>query len=174
MKSDNKIGLFSSTTTLVGGMVGSAIFSLSGITMYNAGPSSVISWIVGGLIMLIYGLLMSEMSAYYPKSGGTYIFPARAIGGEKGMILGWLSCWGSIIVNVVAISFSAIYVGQYLCAYYQWANGLEIPIAIASIALITLLNIIRFDIAGKINGIFVIALISAMLIFILFAFFGGN
>lgn len=174
MKKTNKIGIFTSTTTLIGGMIGSAIFSLSGITMYDAGPASVIAWILAGLIMLIYGLLMAEMAAYYPKSGGTYVFPSRAIGGEKGKIFGWLSCWGTIILNIIAVSFAAIFVGQYLSMYFDWANGMQIPFAIISVAVITILNIIKFSTAGKINNVLVAILIITIAIYVCVALFGGN
>lgn len=79
-----KIKLFACVFMLIGGMFGSAIFSLSGITILEAGPSAIISWIVAGVIMLVYGLLVSELAAYFPESGGVYVFPAKAIKGKLG------------------------------------------------------------------------------------------
>ena len=42
-KKTRKIGLFTCILMLIGAMFGSAIFSLSGITIYEAGPASIIS-----------------------------------------------------------------------------------------------------------------------------------
>ena len=64
-----KLGLLSSTTILIGGMIGSAIFSLSGVTIMNAGPAAIISWIIAGIILIAYGLQTAELSTMYPQSG---------------------------------------------------------------------------------------------------------
>lgn len=42
-KKSKKLGLGSCVMILIGGMFGSAIFSLSGLTIYNAGPAAIIS-----------------------------------------------------------------------------------------------------------------------------------
>jgi len=65
---NGKLGLLDSTTILIGGMIGSAIFSLSGITILNAGPASILSWIIAALILFAYGLQTAELSTIYPHS----------------------------------------------------------------------------------------------------------
>jgi len=62
--SNSKLGLFDSVHLLVGGMIGSAIFSLSGITILQAGPASLLSWLLGGLILLAYGLQTARHSSW--------------------------------------------------------------------------------------------------------------
>jgi APA family basic amino acid/polyamine antiporter len=174
MEDSKKLGLGACSALLIGGMIGSAIFSLSGLTMFQAGPASVITWMVAAVIMLIYGLLMGELSGVYPKSGGVYVFPRRAFGGRKGQIWGWISCWGYILGNISAVAFAAIYVGTYLSVAFPWAKNLQIPLAIISIVVCMFLNIIKFSTAGKINNILVALLVVTMLIYICVAFFGGN
>lgn len=46
-----KLGLGACIAILTGGCIGSAIFSISGMTMYYAGPASVLSWILGAIIL---------------------------------------------------------------------------------------------------------------------------
>jgi APA family basic amino acid/polyamine antiporter len=174
MENSKKLGLGACSALLIGGMIGSAIFSLSGLTMFQAGPSAILTWVVAAIIMLIYGLLMGELSGVYPKSGGVYVFPRRAFGGRKGQIWGWLSCWGYILGNISAVAFAAIYVGTYLSVAFPWAKNLQIPLAIISIAVCMLLNIITFSTAGKINNILVALLVITMIIYICVAFFGGS
>ncbi|MBQ3621135.1 MAG: amino acid permease [Methanosarcinaceae archaeon] len=169
-----KLGLPECTALLIGGMIGSAIFSLSGITMYSAGPASVISWIAAGFIMLFYGLLMAELAGLYPVSGGVYVFPRMAFGGKTGKILGWLACWSSILTNLVAVSFAAIYVSIYLSVSIPAVSGYQIPLAILTILACVFLNVIRFDISGKINTGLVIILILTMTVFVISAFFSGK
>ena len=132
---DGKLGLLSATTMLIGGMIGSAIFSLSGLTMAVAGPASVLSWLIAALVMLLYGMIISELASIFPRSGGLYIFPAKAFGGKAGQIWGWLSCWGGCITNCIAVAFSAIYVSTYLGVSIPALNNLQVPLAVGSVAL---------------------------------------
>ncbi len=171
---ENKLGLFACVMLLVGCMIGSAIFSLSGLTILCAGPAAMLSWALGGVIMLAYGLTQGELACRYPQSGGVYYFPRLAFGGRTGLTLGWLSCWGSILTNIVAIAFGAIYVGQYLSVAFPWAGGKQIPIALLSILLCLLMNLLRADISGKINALIVTVLLGTLVVYVSTALFGGS
>lgn len=173
---NRKIGLFTCVTMIVGSMIGSAIFSLSGLTMYKAGPGAIISWILAAAIMLIYGLICAELSTRFPKSGGVFVFPSKALGngGKTSALWGWISTWGYINANIVAIAFAAIYVATYLGAGFNLQNGLQIPLAVISIFICLILNCIRFSVAGKLNSCLVGGLVVALAVYVITCFFGGN
>ncbi|MBR4329960.1 MAG: APC family permease [Candidatus Riflebacteria bacterium] len=171
---DGKLGLTECVFILIGGMVGSAIFSLSGLTILEAGPASLLTWSIAGIIMLFHGMLICELSCIYPQSGGVYVFPRKAFGGEKGRFLGWLSCWGSMVTNVIAIAFAAIYVGTYLSVAFKWAADYQIPLAIASIMICLVFNIIKFKTAGKLNNTIVGFLLVTILIYVFACFLSGK
>ena len=171
---DNKLGLTECVFILIGGMVGSAIFSLSGLTILEAGPASLLTWSIAGFIMLFHGMLICELSCIYPQSGGVYVFPRKAFGGKKGQFLGWLSCWGSMVTNVIAIAFAAIYVGTYLSVAFKWAANYQIPLAITSILICLVFNIIKFQTAGKLNNIIVGFLLLTILIYVFACFLSGK
>ena len=167
---DGKLGLTECVFILIGGMVGSAIFSLSGLTILEAGPAALLTWFIAGFIMLFHGMLICELSCIYPQSGGVYVFPRKAFGGEKGRLLGWLSCWGSMVTNVIAIAFAAIYVGIYLSVAFKWAADYQIPLAMASILICMFFNIINFRTAGKMNNGIVIFLLLTILVYVFACF----
>ena len=167
---ENKLGLTECIFILIGGMVGSAIFSLSGLTILEAGPASLLTWSIAGIIMLFHGMLICELSCIYPQSGGVYVFPRKAFGGEKGRFLAWLSCWGSMITNIIAIAFAAIYVGIYLSVAFKWAADWQIPLALSSILICFVFNIINFRTAGKLNNIIVGFLLSTILVYVFACF----
>lgn len=123
---NGKIGFFSCIALVVGASVGSAIFSLSGLTIFFAGASAIVSWILAAVLFSLYGMIVAELAVRYPHSGGIYIFPTRAIGGSTGAITGFFSAWGYIMSNIVAIGFSAMYIGRYFIAGIS--DILEIPI----------------------------------------------
>lgn len=68
---------------IAGGMIGSSIFSLSGLTMTAAGPAAIITWAIAAAIMLCYGLVCAELSTRFPKSGGVFVFPSKALGKQR-------------------------------------------------------------------------------------------
>ena len=170
------LGLGACIAMLVGGMIGSAIFSLSGLTMYTAGPAAIVSWIIAAAVMLIYGLIFSELSTIFPHSGGVFVFPAKALGKTPriGKLWGWISCWGYINANIVAIAFAAIYVATYLGVSFPVFAGLQIPMALIAIAFCLILNLLRISVAGKANTILVCGLAITLLIYICFSIFGGS
>ncbi len=171
---EGKLGLTECVFILIGGMVGSAIFSLSGLTILEAGPASLLTWFIAGFIMMFHGMLICELSCIYPQSGGVYVFPRRALEGEKGRLLAWLSCWGTMITNVIAIAFAAIYVGIYLSVAFKWAEHYQVPFAIASILVCLIFNVIKFKTAGKLNNIIVGFLILTILTYVFICFFSNK
>ncbi len=167
----NKLGLFPTVTIIIGGMIGSAIFSLSGLVMWQAGPASILSYIIAALIMLCYGLICAELSCRFKNSGGVYVFPAKSLGKTKnqGKFWGWLTFWGFINSNIVAIAFSAIYVGAYLSVGFPQLSNMQIPLALISIIFVFVLNVLKISSLGKFNNAFVVALIITMLVFVFVA-----
>ncbi len=174
--SSPSLGLFACVTIIVGAMIGSAIFSLSGLTMYMAGPSAIVSWIIAATIMLIYGLCVAELATIFPKSGGVFVFPSKALGKTErtGTIWGWISTWGYINANVVAVAFAAIYVSTYLGAGFGLSGEWQIPLAIISILFCFLLNSLRISVTGKVNNVLVFALIVSLGVFVGVALFAGE
>jgi len=174
--SSGSLGLLSCVTMIVGGMIGSAIFSLSGLTMFVAGPSAIVSWAIAATIMLIYGLCIAELATIFPKSGGVFVFPSKALGKTEktGTLWGWISTWGYINANIVAVAFAAIYVATYLGAGFEIFNGMQVPLAIIAIVFCFLLNSLHISVAGKVNNLLVLGLLVSLVIFICVAMFGGE
>lgn len=175
-KNQGKLGLVESSTILIGGMIGSAIFSLSGITIMNAGPASILSWIVAGVILFGYGLLNAELSTIYPNSGGVFMFPAKSLGRtpEQGRFWGWLSSWAYLCSCWGGAAFSAIYVGTYLSVAFPALANLQVPLALLATLLCGVLNVFKISVTGKVSIIMTGTLVVTMLIFIGVGLCGGQ
>ena len=167
-KDSGKLGLVACIAILTGGCIGSAIFSLSGMTMYYAGPAAIITWIVAAIILGCYGVQVAELSVRYPHSGGVYVFPAKSLN----KFWGFAAAWGYVISNFIAVAFSAIYVATYLG--FEALAGLQIPLALASILFCVILNMMKVTDAGKFNNVLVGLLIITMLLFSGIALSHGN
>lgn len=159
---------------LISGMIGSAIFSLSGLTILYAGTASIISWIVAGIIQLMYGLFMAELATTYKRNGGIFVFPENTFKGNKGTTLGFLSTWGNVLTDVISISFSSMSISLYLSSTFIGLLPYKIHIAIISILFCLIINYINFSLAGKINYVLTIILVAILFIFSYFVFTKGN
>ena len=170
------LGLGTCVAMIAGGMIGSSIFSLSGLTMTSAGPSAILTWAIAAVIMLCYGLICAELSTRFPKSGGVFVFPSKALGKteKEGALWGWISTWGYINANIVAIAFAAIYVGTYLSVGFPVFANMQIPLALIAVAFITILNCANFALAGKVNNLLVLALVITMVAYIAISFGSGQ
>ncbi|XOQ48457.1 MAG: Amino acid permease [Eubacteriales bacterium] len=173
---NGKIGLFDSSMILVGGMIGSAIFSLSGVTILNAGPASVISWIIAAVVLFVYALQTAELSTIYPHSGGVFVFPEKTLGknAKQGRLWGWISAWAYLFGNISAVTFSAMYIGIYLGVGFPSLNDHQLIIGVASVVLTGVLNMIKVSSMSKVNNAITIIHVVTMGIFVVVAFFSGK
>lgn len=75
-----KLGLGAALAVAVGTTVGSGIFSSLAEVAGAAGSATmlIISFIVGGLIMIPQNLLYAELSSAYPEDGGQYTWLKEA------------------------------------------------------------------------------------------------
>lgn len=174
---NGKLGLFACIAIIVGGCIGSAIYSLSGMTMYTAGPACILSWALAGIILMLYGMQVTELSSRFPASGGIFVFPQKALGKKNqktGELWGFVSAWAYIVSNTIAVAFSAIYVATYMGAGFEKLANLQIPLAIAAVVICTALNLLKITDAGKFNNIIVAALAITLVLFACMAIFGGT
>lgn len=171
-----KLGLLSTTTILIGGMIGSAIFSLSGVTIATAGPASILSWIVAAIILFAFALLTAELATTFPRSGGVFVFPAKTLGKteKQGKLWGWISAWAYIFGCIAGAAFSAYFVGDYLAKAIPALEPYVIYFALAAVLFAGIVNISKVTAMGKINTVLTIGLGITMLVFVVVAFSSGK
>jgi APA family basic amino acid/polyamine antiporter len=157
-------------------MIGSAIFSLSGVTIANAGPAAIVSWIVAAIILYAYGLQTAELSTIYPNSGGVFVFPAKTLGKneKQGQLWGWISTWAYLFGCWAGAAFSAIYVSIYLGVGFPALGAYQVPLAIAAVLICGILNVVNISVTGKTNTILTIALAATLVLFVVIALFSGS
>lgn len=163
----------------VGGMVGSSIFSLSGVTYGMAGAAAILTWFLAGAILLLYALNIAELATTFPKSGGIYVYPHVVLGKtEKGKnFAGWMSAWSWLNVSVFGATFSAICVSTYLGSFFpvvQTNKALSILVPIVWIALTWVLNARSANAFGKIHNKITYALLFVLIVYIILGIANGD
>jgi APA family basic amino acid/polyamine antiporter len=180
-----KLGLYSVIAIIIADMVGTGIFTTSGLVMENLGNpiTMIILWIVGGFIALAGAFCYAELSAAMPYAGGEYLFLSRLFH----PILGFLSGWVSFIVGFSApIAATSIGIGDYLLqafpgiadtGYFMGISGSFIirkGIAILVILFFALIHIRGIKPGAKIHNGFTLLKIALIVGIILIGFTLGN
>jgi APA family basic amino acid/polyamine antiporter len=70
------MGLFDSTTMVVGSMIGSGIFIVSADIARQTGSTGglLMAWIITGVLTVAAALSYGELAAMMPKAGGQYVY----------------------------------------------------------------------------------------------------
>ncbi|MBN2093310.1 amino acid permease [candidate division KSB1 bacterium] len=112
---DRKIGPFTATSLVIANIIGSGIFTTSGLmTGYLPGAGWVIvCWLVGGVISMAGALCYAELATRMPEEGGEYLYLKKNFHPVLGFLTGWTSFWVGFSVPIAA---SAIGFVEYFAA----------------------------------------------------------
>ena len=141
-----EVGLIGLMWASVGSIIGSGWLFGAQEGLVAAGPAAVISWVIGGLMMMVLALIHAELGGMYPVSGGTARFPHYAFGGAAGASFGWFSWLQAATVAPIEVSAMITY-----AQHYSFANGWLNPetkvlttsgliVAVVLMALLTAVN----------------------------------
>jgi amino acid transporter len=139
------IGLLWAST---GSIIGSGWLFGAQTALAAAGPAAIISWVVGGLAILLLALIHAELGAMYPVAGGTARFPHIAFGGAAGASFGWFSWLQAVTVAPIEVMAVIQYAQHYSFASH-WEKlqggqhvltGTGIFVAIVLMGIFTAIN----------------------------------
>src|SRR5881396_1071322 len=104
------ISRLDATALVVGSMIGSGIFIVSGsITREVHSPGLLLLvWILSGVITLLGAVTYGELAAMYPKAGGNYVYLREGISLLFGFLYGWtlFTVIQTATIAAVAIAFA--------------------------------------------------------------------
>src|SRR5580765_6215145 len=94
--SKNKLGLWMSTSLVVGNMIGSGVF-LMPTALAAYGGISVFGWIFSAIGAFLLAKVFSNLSKLLPNSdGGPYAYSRKGLGDFAGFLVAWgywISLW---------------------------------------------------------------------------------
>src|SRR5213594_4245085 len=88
------LGLWDSTLLVIGLVIGSAVFLVTGgatgVARLLPSPGLLIlGWVAGGILSFAGALVYAELGAALPRAGGQYVFLREAYGDLTGFLYGW-------------------------------------------------------------------------------------
>lgn len=157
----------------IGGIIGTGIYTLTGVGAGLAGPGVILSFAICGIVCACAALAYTEMSTLIPTAGSAYTYTYSAIGEIAGWVVGWaLILEYSLACSSVAVGWSAHLVGWledglglHLPAFLlagPYAGGLvNLPAVVVSLAVMGLLLVGARE-SATINIVLVIIKIVAL------------
>ena len=142
------------------GMIGTGIFKGSSDTLNMAGPSVVVSYLIGGLLLFIVMAALGEMATVYPNLNVQHLIN-KAFGLQTSFIVGWLYWINWIIVTVVEL----LAAGSFLKYWFP-----DVPLWVLSIicaALIVGINLFQVKHYGELEFWFASIKIITLVAFII-------
>lgn len=135
-----RLGLFSATMLVVGGVIGSGIFLNPAIVAQRVGSQALtlMAWLLGGAIAMIGALCYAELGARRPRVGGGYAYLRDAFGPLPAFLYGWALL---LVVATGATAAVAVTFARYAAALAGWGEGGTLPLALGAIALLSVVNI---------------------------------
>lgn len=107
----------------IGGIIGTGIYTLTGVGAGLAGPGVIISFALCGLVCAFAALAYTEMSTLIPTAGSAYTYTYSAIG----EIAGWVVGWALILEYSLACSSVAVGWSAHLVGWLRDGIGLQLP-----------------------------------------------
>lgn len=144
----------------IGGIIGAGFFLGSGLAVHEAGPSVILAFILGGLIMTqVLGAIMSiHVNRLDP--GSFRVYAEQILGPYIGFLIGW----GIFSAGISTMVAEALAMGIFV---KYWYSALPLPVlAIIFILVVIGLNSLGVGALGKIETIMAVLKVLILLIFI--------
>lgn len=96
-KHEKGLSAWQLTMMAVGSVIGGSFFLGSSVAIRSAGPSIILSYILGGVLVYFILFALSEMTVSNPGVGSFRGFAAEAYGPGAGFITGWVYWTGMVL-----------------------------------------------------------------------------
>src|SRR2546425_5796872 len=150
------LGLWDSTLLVIGLVIGSAVFLVtggsSGVARLLPSPGLLIlGWVAGGMLSFAGALVYAELGAALPRAGGQYVFLREAYGDLTGLLYGWTAF---ALMHTGTLAALAVGYARYFGIFFP-ALGTD-----RTLASLPLLGRTLAISAGQLNAVAVIVFLS--------------
>src|SRR5205807_2411958 len=156
-----RVGLFSGTMAVIGGIIGGGIFRTPAAVAERVGSPrlALAAWVVGGAIALVGAFCFGELGRRRPSAGGGYVYLRETWGPLPAFLYGWALL---LVIATGAIAAVAVTFANYALALAGLSPGLTVPVAIGAIALLSGINYVGVKPAAVTQNVFTILKLAAL------------
>lgn len=157
----NGLNAYSLAGIGIGGIIGAGFFLGSSLAISEAGPSVVLAFILGGIIMSQVLGSMTSISINRPVKGSFRVYTEQYLGKFMGFLLGWVIFTSGIL----SLGSEAIATGVFL--KYWMPNISSSVFALASLIIVVFINRLGTKYFGYIESLMAIIKIAIIIFFVI-------
>ncbi|AIQ13409.1 amino acid permease [Paenibacillus durus] len=147
MKREEKgLSVWQLTMLALGTVVGGSFFLGSSVAIRAAGPSVLVAYVIGGILVYFILTALSEMTVANPASGSFRTYTEQAFGRGAGFTIGWVYWTGLVLAMSSEATAASILLRN-------WFPILSLPVlGVVIIIIVTLLNLLGAQWLGKLES----------------------
>src|SRR3712207_4839195 len=148
------------TMIALGGIIGAGLFVGTGPILNQAGPATILTYLLTGALLILIMRMLGEMAVAQPSVGSFSDYGRMALGNWAGFSLGWLASYLWAIVVGFEATVAASILSQYIPSVAPWI------VALALVLLLTATNLYSVGSYGEFEFWFAGIKVVAIIIFI--------
>jgi APA family basic amino acid/polyamine antiporter len=165
-----RIGLFSATMLVVGGIIGSGIFLNPAIVAQRVGSGRLImlTWAFGAVVALLGAFIFAELGARRPSAGGGYVYLREAFGPLPAFLYGW-----ALLLSIATGAAAAVAVtfASYAAPLLRLSPGAEPSLAAGALVVLSAINVIGVRPGTLTQNVFTVLKLGAIAALVVSALF---
>jgi APA family basic amino acid/polyamine antiporter len=107
----------------IGSIIGTGIYTLTGVGADRAGPAVVLAFFIAGTVCVCAALAYAELATLLPAAGSAYTYVYTALGEA----LAWIIGWSMVLEYLLGASGVAVGWSAHLVEWLQNHTGLAVP-----------------------------------------------
>ena len=120
----------------LGGAIGTGLFYGSTSTIALAGPSVMLAYLMGGIVIFFIMRMLGEMAVDEPVSGSFSYYASKYWGAFPGFLSGWNYWFNYVLVSMAELTAVGIYMNFWFPGLPQWLSALVCLVAITALNLV--------------------------------------
>ncbi|NMN02424.1 amino acid permease [Bifidobacterium panos] len=120
----------------LGGAIGTGLFYGSSESIALAGPSILLAYLIGGLVIFMIVRALAEMAVEDPKAGAFSYYATRYWSKRAGFISGWNYWFNYVLVSMVELAVVGSFVNYWFPNIPKWVSAVVFLVAIAALNLL--------------------------------------
>ncbi len=153
-----KVGLL---FTGVGSIIGSGWLFGALYASQLVGPAAILSWILGGVMIILVGLTYAELGVMFPVAGGVVRYPHYAFGAFASFTSGWITWISAAATAPIEVLAAVTYASPYLPWLMHTVDGVDVlttpglAVSVALLFVFSLINVLGVRAFARFNNVLV-------------------
>jgi APA family basic amino acid/polyamine antiporter len=172
-RNNKKLGLWMSTSLVIGNMIGAGVF-LMPAALAAYGGISIVGWVASSLGTFVLALVFSKLSKLFrDKSGGPYAYTRVGFGEFAGFLVAW-GYWISVWIGMAVLAIAFVSALSILFPVLGNNSLVSVLTGLSAIWFLTWVNSRGVRESGKIQVVTTILKLTPILMIIVGGFFFFN